>query len=130
MDTYVVLGGLVILALIVFFKTVKIVPQKQVLIIERLGKFHARADAGLNIILPFFDTVRQVIDLREQISPIEPQPVITRDNVTMSVDAVIYYILVDPVRATYEVQNLGRAWSSSRSRRCATSSGRSTWTTR
>jgi len=85
---------------------IRIVPQKQVLIIERLGRFHARADAGVNIIVPFFDSVRARHDLREQITNIEPQPVITRDNVTMSVDAVIYFLIVDPIRATYEVQRL------------------------
>jgi regulator of protease activity HflC (stomatin/prohibitin superfamily) len=92
--------------LIVLFKSVKIVPQKQVKIIERLGKFHRTAEAGLNTIFPFLDSVRDTIDLREQITKIEPQPVITRDNVTMEVDAVIYFLIVDPVRATYEVQNL------------------------
>lgn len=92
---------------VIFFSAIKIVPQKQVLIIERLGRFHKKADAGLNIIVPFFDAVRQRVDLREQISPIEPQQVISRDNVTMTVDAVIYYLLIDPVAATYEVQNLG-----------------------
>ncbi len=56
--------------------------------------------------MPFLDSVRATIDLREQITKIEPQPVITRDNVTMEVDAVIYYLIADPVRATYEVQNL------------------------
>lgn len=92
--------------LIVLMKAVKIVPQKQVKIIERLGKYHRTAEAGLNTIFPFFDSVRETIDLREQITKIEPQPVITRDNVTMEVDAVIYFVIVDPVRATYEVQNL------------------------
>ncbi len=92
--------------LIVLMKAIKIVPQKQVKIIERLGKFHRPAEAGLNTIFPFFDSVRDTIDLREQITKIEPQSVITRDNVTMEVDAVIYFVVVDPVRATYEVQNL------------------------
>ena len=87
-------------------KAIKIVPQKQVKIIERLGKYHRTAEAGLNTIVPFLDSVRDTIDLREQITKIEPQPVITRDNVTMEVDAVIYSVIVDPVRATYEVQNL------------------------
>jgi len=90
----------------VLMKAVKIVPQKQVKIIERLGKYHRTAEAGLNTIFPFIDSVRDTIDLREQITKIEPQPVITRDNVTMEVDAVIYSVIVDPVRATYEVQNL------------------------
>ncbi len=97
---------LVLLALVILAKSIKVVPQKQVKLIERVGKFHKKAEAGLNIILPFVDSVRDTIDLREQITQIEPQPVITRDNVTMEVDAVIYYVVADPVRATYEVQNL------------------------
>ncbi len=100
------LAIVVVVAFLVLVSGIKIVPQKQVLIIERLGKFHARADAGVNLIVPFFDSVRARHDLREQITNIEPQPVITRDNVTMSVDAVIYFLIVDPVRATYEVQRL------------------------
>ena len=92
--------------LIVLVQAIKIVPQKQVKIIERLGKYHRTAEAGLNVVVPFVDAVRDTIDLREQITKIEPQPVITRDNVTMEVDAVIYSVIVDPVRATYEVQNL------------------------
>jgi regulator of protease activity HflC (stomatin/prohibitin superfamily) len=101
-----VLGLLVLFALVVLAKSIKVVPQKQVKLIERVGKFHKKAEAGLNIIFPFIDSVRDTIDLREQITQIEPQPVITRDNVTMEVDAVIYYVVADPVRATYEVQNL------------------------
>jgi regulator of protease activity HflC (stomatin/prohibitin superfamily) len=101
-----VLGALVLFAFIVLIQSIKIVPQKKVKIIERLGKFHKAAEAGLNIILPFLDSVRDTIDLRESITAIEPQPVITRDNVTMEVDAVIYFVIADPVRATYEVQNL------------------------
>jgi regulator of protease activity HflC (stomatin/prohibitin superfamily) len=97
---------LALFSLVILMKAVKIVPQKQVKIIERLGKFHRSAEAGLNTIFPFLDSVRDTIDLREQITKIEPQPVITRDNVTMEVDAVIYFVIVDPVRATYEVQNL------------------------
>src|SRR5438552_9220252 len=99
---------LLLFVLITLMKAIKIVPQKQVKIIERLGKFHRTAEAGLNTILPCVDAVRDTIELREQITKIEPQPVITRDNVTMEVDAVIYSVIVDPVRATYEVQNL--AW--------------------
>jgi regulator of protease activity HflC (stomatin/prohibitin superfamily) len=91
---------------VLVLKTIKIVPQKTVIVIERLGKFHRSGEAGLQFILPFLDSVRATLDLREQITPIEPQPVISRDNVTMAVDAVIYYLIMDAVRATYEVQNL------------------------
>src|SRR5712671_6425031 len=102
----IILFGLSLIALIVLVRTIKIVPQKQVKIIERLGKYHRTAEAGLNTIVPFLDSVRDTIDMRELITKIEPQQVITRDNVTMEVDAVIYYLIADPVRATYEVQNL------------------------
>lgn len=98
---------LIALAVIIVVMSLKIVAQKQVLIIERLGRFHKKAEAGVNLIIPFFDSVRARHDLREQITNIEPQQVITRDNVTMEVDAVIYFLIGDPVRATYEVQQLG-----------------------
>jgi regulator of protease activity HflC (stomatin/prohibitin superfamily) len=101
-----VLYGVLALVLLVIARAVKVVPQKQVKIIERFGKFHNQAEPGLNLILPFIDSVRATHDLRERITRIEPQPVITRDNVTMEVDAVIYYLMIDPVRGTYEVQNL------------------------
>ena len=94
--------------LVTFFRMIQVVPQKQVKIIERLGKFHTKAEAGLTIIVPWVDSIRATLDLREQITQIEPQPVITRDNVTMEVDAVIYSLIVDPVRATYEISNLAR----------------------
>jgi regulator of protease activity HflC (stomatin/prohibitin superfamily) len=100
------LGLFALTILFILAKTIKIVPQKQVMIIERLGKFHVAAGAGLNIIVPFLDSVRAILDLREQITPIEPQSVISRDNVTMQVDAVIYFLVVDPIKATYEVANL------------------------
>src|SRR5580704_3451804 len=104
--TTIVFLGLSLFLLVVLMRTIKIVPQKQVKIIERLGRYHRTAEAGLNTIVPFLDAVRDTLDLREQITKIEPQSVITRDNVTMEVDAVIYAVVVDPVRATYEVQNL------------------------
>jgi regulator of protease activity HflC (stomatin/prohibitin superfamily) len=106
MNSAIVLFGIAFVLLVVLMRSIKIVPQKQVKLIERLGKYHRTAEAGLNTIVPFLDSVRDTIDLREQITKIEPQPVITRDNVTMEVDAVIYYLVADPVRATYEVQNL------------------------
>src|SRR5215212_3690391 len=102
----IVLFALSVVVLSVKKRTIKIVPQNQAKIIERLGKYHRTAEAGLNTVLPFIDSVRDTIDLRELITKIEPQQVITRDNVTMEVDAVIYYLIADPIRATYEVQNL------------------------
>src|SRR5438045_4441705 len=102
----IVLLGLAAFLLIVLMRTIRIVPQKQVKIVERLGKFHRVAEAGMNTIVPFLDSIRSTLDLRDEIQKIEPQPVITRDNVTMEVDAVIYYLVADPVRSTYEAQNL------------------------
>jgi len=105
---YVVWFVVALVVLYLVMRAVRIVPQKQVIIIERLGKFHRAGQPGLNIVVPFFDSVRTTIDIRERISPIEPQPVISRDNVNLTVDCVIYYTIIDPVKAIYEVQNL--AW--------------------
>jgi regulator of protease activity HflC (stomatin/prohibitin superfamily) len=88
-----------------------------VLLIERLGRFHRTATSGLNIIIPFFESPRAVywtnlrpgitsIDLREQYIDLPPQPVITRDNVTINVDSVVYWQITDPVKAVYEVADL------------------------
>jgi len=103
--------------LTVAIKTIKIVPQSTVLLIERLGKFNRVATSGLNIIVPFFDKPRAVywtntrpgitsIDLREQFTDLPPQPVITRDNVTIMVDSIIYWQITEPTKAVYEVNDL------------------------
>lgn len=108
---------LVVALLVVAWKTVKIVPQSSVLLIERLGRFHRVAASGLNIIIPFFEAPRSVywtntrpgttfIDLREQFIDLPPQPVITRDNVTINVDSVVYWLITDPGKAVYEVNDL------------------------
>ena len=115
--------GLLVLAfigialLVVAWKTIKIVPQSSVLLIERLGRFNRVAASGLNIIVPFFETPRAVywtnvrpgvtsIDLREQYIDLPPQPVITRDNVTINVDSVVYWMITDPIKAVYEINDL------------------------
>jgi regulator of protease activity HflC (stomatin/prohibitin superfamily) len=77
-------------------------------IIERVGRYHKTAVSGLNIIIPFIDRVRATLDLREQLLPIEPQQVITRDNVTMEVDCIVYWQIIDPVKAVYEITTLSR----------------------
>jgi regulator of protease activity HflC (stomatin/prohibitin superfamily) len=98
----------VLLALVFASTSIKVVSQASVKVIERLGRFHKMAEGGLNIIVPFVDRVRDTIDMREQINAIEPQPVITRDNVTMEVDCVVYWQVLDAAKATYEVSNLKR----------------------
>ncbi len=99
---------LIILAiiLIIAFMSIKIVKQSEVYIIERLGKFYKVADAGLTIILPFFDHVRSVVSLKQQTMDVPPQGVITKDNVTITIDTVVFYQITDPAKAVYEIQNL------------------------
>ena len=97
---------LLVIILIIAFKTIKIVRQAEVYIIERLGKFHKIADAGLTIIVPFFDHVRSVVSMKQQTMDIPPQGVITRDNVTITIDTVVFYQITDPVKAVYEIQSL------------------------
>ena len=106
-----------IVLLVIAAKTIRIVPQASVMLIERLGKFDKVATSGLNILVPFLDRPRAVywtntrpaltsIDLREQYIDLPPQPVITRDNVTIHVDSVVYWQITDPIKAVYEINDL------------------------
>ena len=99
---------LLVIILIIAFKSIKVVRQSEVYIIERLGKFHKVADAGLTIIIPFVDHVRSVVSLKEQTMDIPPQGVITEDNVTITIDTVVFYQITDPAKAVYEIQSLRR----------------------
>jgi len=94
-----------ILVLVVLFRSIKIIRQSTVGIVERLGKFHGKAEQGINIIFPVIDRFRAVVDLREQVVDFPPQPVITRDNVTMQIDTVVYYQITDAFRYVYEIAN-------------------------
>jgi regulator of protease activity HflC (stomatin/prohibitin superfamily) len=102
---YIILGILLLVAAIVLFKSVRIVPQARAGIVERFGKYRTTLSAGLNILTPFVDRVRYVIDLREQVVSFPPQPVITEDNLVVSIDTVIYFQVTNPVAATYEIAN-------------------------
>ena len=97
---------LLIFILVVAFKSIKVVKQAEVYIIERLGKFHKAADAGLTIIIPFIDHIRSVVSLKQQTLDIAPQEVITKDNVTITINTVVFYRVTDPAKAVYEIQNL------------------------
>ena len=99
---------LIVLAiiLIIAFMSIKIVKQSEVYIIERLGKFYKVADAGLTIIIPFLDHVRSVVSLKQQTMDVPPQGVITKDNVTITIDTVVFYQITDPAKAVYEIQSL------------------------
>src|SRR5437763_2312568 len=122
------LGGLVVAALGVVASSIKIIGQAEVMVVERLGRFHRVARSGLNVLIPFVERARQLdvryfeadvsgtkritatstarIDLREQVLNFPSQPVITKDNVTIDIDAVLYYRIAEPQKATYAVQNL------------------------
>lgn len=128
MTGIIILLIVLVVALYVTTSAVKIVGQAEVMVIERLGRFNRVARSGLNILLPFVDRPRTIdvrmfdtdvngvkrvtagsttrIDLREQVLSFPSQPVITKDNVTIDIDAVIYYRVADPQKATYAVQNL------------------------
>lgn len=114
---FIFLAFIAIALLVIAAKTIKIVPQATVMLVERLGRFDKLASSGLNIIVPFLDRPRAVywtnsrpgmtsIDLREQYLDLPPQPVITRDNVTIQVDSVVYWQITDPVKAVYEINDL------------------------
>jgi regulator of protease activity HflC (stomatin/prohibitin superfamily) len=111
------LGFLGIVLVVIGVKTIRIVPQATVMLIERLGSFHRLAENGLNILWPFIDKPRAVywtntrpgitsIDLREQYIDLPPQPVITRDNVTIHVDSVVYWQITHATKAVYEINDL------------------------
>jgi regulator of protease activity HflC (stomatin/prohibitin superfamily) len=103
-----VLGMFVLLVLFVVLllvKTVRIIPQARAGIVERFGKYKETFPAGLNVLVPFVDKVRYLIDLREQVVSFPPQPVITEDNLVVSIDTVIYFQVTDPIAATYEIAN-------------------------
>src|SRR5215510_4701354 len=74
-------------------------------VVERLGRYHRTLKPGLNLLMPFVDAVRTKVDMREQVVSFPPQPVITSDNLVVSIDTVLYFRVVDPVRATYEIRD-------------------------
>ncbi len=101
----IVLIILVVVAFIALMRTIQVIPQASAAIVERFGRYTRTLNAGLNIVVPFVDTVRDRIDLREQVVPFKPQPVITEDNLVVTIDTVIYYQVTDAKAATYEVAN-------------------------
>jgi regulator of protease activity HflC (stomatin/prohibitin superfamily) len=97
-----VLAGLVLLTLA---RTIRIIPQARAGVVERLGRYSRTLTPGLAIVVPFVDRVRDMIDLREQVVSFPPQPVITEDNLVVSIDTVIFFQVTDPKAATYEIAN-------------------------
>ena len=98
-----------LIAVITLAKAVRIVPQQRQDVVERLGKYKRTLNPGLNLLVPFVDAVRTKVDMREQVVSFPPQPVITSDNLVVSIDTVLYFKVVDSVRATYEISNFLQA---------------------
>src|SRR5437870_8817942 len=96
---------LVVFALIVAAKTVRIIPQARAGVVERLGRYQRTLTPGLAVVIPFVDRVKPLIDLREQVVTFQPQPVITEDNLVVGIDSVLYFTITDPKAVTYEVAN-------------------------
>jgi len=98
-----VLGVIALFVLVALAKTVRVIPQARAGVVERLGRYSRTLTPGLTLVIPFVDRVKPLLDLREQVLSFEPQPVITQDNLVVSIDSVIYYQVTDPKSATYEI---------------------------
>jgi Membrane protease subunits, stomatin/prohibitin homologs len=105
MTALIVLAVLVLFVLVLLAKTVRVIPQARAGVVERLGRYSRTLTPGLTIVIPFIDRVKPLLDLREQAVTFEPQPVITEDNLVVSIDTVIYFQVTDPKSATYEIAN-------------------------
>ncbi|WP_157157822.1 MULTISPECIES: SPFH domain-containing protein [unclassified Diaminobutyricimonas] len=102
---YVLILLVAIFVIVVIFRAIRIVPQATAGVVERLGKYHKTLNPGLNILVPFIDRMRPLIDMREQVVSFPPQPVITEDNLVVSIDTVVYFQVTDARAATYEIAN-------------------------
>src|SRR6186997_858662 len=105
MAALIVAAVLILFALFVAAKTVRIIPQARAGVVERLGRYSRTLTPGMTIVVPFIDRVRPLLDLREQVVTFPPQPVITADNVSVGIDTVLYFTITEPKSATYEVAN-------------------------
>src|SRR5579862_5428860 len=95
----------VLFVLFTLWRTVRVIPQAQAGVVERLGRYSRTLTPGLSLVVPFVDRIRSVIDLREQVVSFPPQPVITEDNLVVNIDSVIYFQVTDAKAATYEIAN-------------------------
>lgn len=109
METKIVLIVLIVVILVILARCVRVVQQSKAYVIERLGAFHTVWSVGLHFKVPFIDRVLRVVSLKEQVADFPPQPVITKDNVTMQIDTVLYYQITDPKLFAYGVENLMNA---------------------
>ena len=103
MESLIVAIVVAVIVVMLMASTIKVVPQAQARIVERLGRYHRTLNAGLSFVIPIIDKTRARVDLREQVVSFPPQPVITEDNLVVSIDSVIYFQVTDPRSATYEI---------------------------
>ncbi len=104
MIQFYIIIAIVVLILILIIKNIKIVPQAHAYVLERLGAYHSTWGTGLHMKIPFIDRIAKKVSLKEQVVDFPPQPVITRDNVTMQIDTVVYFEITDPKLYTYGVE--------------------------
>jgi regulator of protease activity HflC (stomatin/prohibitin superfamily) len=99
----IIAGVILLLVLVALIRTVRIIPQARAGIVERLGRYSRTLSPGLSLLVPFVDRLKPLMDLREQVVSFPPQPVITADNLVVSIDTVVYFQVTDPRAATYEI---------------------------
>jgi regulator of protease activity HflC (stomatin/prohibitin superfamily) len=102
---FVIIAVVAIFVLVALFRAIRIIPQATAGVVERLGKYHKTLMPGLNVLVPFVDRLRPLLDMREQVVSFPPQPVITEDNLVVSIDTVVYFQVTDARAATYEIAN-------------------------
>jgi len=105
MAVLIVVVVLVIFALVLAARTIRVIPQARAGVVERLGRYSRTLEPGLTLVTPFIERVRPLVDLREQVVNFSPQSVITDDNVVVAIETVLYFTITDPRSATYEVAN-------------------------
>jgi regulator of protease activity HflC (stomatin/prohibitin superfamily) len=101
----IVLLAVAFVVILTLWRTIRIVPQAEAGVVERLGRYRTTLSAGVSLVIPFVDRLRPLIDLREQVVSFPPQPAITEDNLVVNIDTVLYFQITDPKAATYEVAN-------------------------
>ena len=101
----IVITILLVFILFIAFSSIKIINQSTVGLIMRLGKFNRKAETGVNFLIPFIEKNHSLVDLRERVIDFPPQPVITKDNVTMQIDTIVYYKITDPINYVFEIAN-------------------------
>ena len=105
MAALIVIAVIVVFALFVAARSIRVIPQARAGVVERLGRYSRTLEPGLTIVTPFIDRVRPLVDLREQVVNFSPQSVITEDNVVVGIETVLYFTITDPRSATYEIAN-------------------------